>query len=66
VIARRDLLKGSAGLSLASSLGVWPGVAAALSDSAPDTAFGFAPDRVPMNAANLCPMPSAISAAVER
>jgi len=51
---------------MAGGLGAWPQVAASLSSAAPDTAFGFAPDRVPMNAANLCPMPSAISAAVAR
>jgi isopenicillin-N epimerase len=66
MIARRALLKRSAGLSLAGGLGAWPGVAAALSGTAPDQAFGFADDRVPMNAANLCPMPKAISAAVVR
>jgi len=49
---------------MAGGLGAWPQVAVALSSAAPDSAFGFAPDRVPMNAANLCPMPSAISAAV--
>ncbi|MDZ7670857.1 MAG: twin-arginine translocation signal domain-containing protein [Gammaproteobacteria bacterium] len=66
MIARRNLLKGSAGVSLVGSLGVWPGVAMALSGPAPESAFGFAPDRVPGSIADLCPMPSAISAAVER
>lgn len=66
MIARRDLLKRSVGASLAGSLGAWPGVAAALSGANPDRAFAFAADRVPMNAANLCPMPSAVAAAVAR
>ena len=66
MIARRDMLRGVAGLSLTGTLGAWPGVAAALAGTAPEAAFGFADDRVPMNAANLCPMPSAISAAVAR
>jgi len=51
---------------MAGGLGAWPQVAGALASAAPDAAFGFAPDRVPMNAANLCPMPAAISAAVAR
>ena len=66
MIARRDMLKSLAGLSAAGTLGAWPEVAATLAGPAPDLAFGFAPDRVPMNAANLCPMPSAITNAVSR
>ncbi|MDZ7668075.1 MAG: aminotransferase class V-fold PLP-dependent enzyme [Gammaproteobacteria bacterium] len=61
MIARRNLLKGSAGLPLEDR---W--YLASLTSARAYTAFGFAADRVPMNAANLCPMPSAISAAVER
>ena len=64
VIGRRQILRSFAGLSAAGTLGAWRNVAAALSGPAPDLAFGFARDRVPMNAANLCPMPSAVSAAV--
>jgi selenocysteine lyase/cysteine desulfurase len=66
VIGRRAWLKAAGGIGMAGGLGVWPQVAGALSSAAPDSAFGFAPDRVPMNAANLCPMPAAISAAVAR
>lgn len=66
MVARRDLLKGAARLPLAAGLGAWPAVASALESPAPQQAFGFTDDRVPMNAANLCPMPRAISAAVQR
>ena len=69
MIGRRAWLGLASGVSaagMAGTLGTWPGVAAALAGPAPDSAFGFAPDRVPMNAANLCPMPSAIGAAVAR
>jgi selenocysteine lyase/cysteine desulfurase len=75
-IARRDFLKTVGGISLAGS--VFGGAATAsesiFADSKPpgsifpamDAAFGFADDKVPMNAANLCPMPTAVSRAVER
>lgn len=66
MIGRRAWLRAAGGIGMAGGLGAWPQVAAALSSASPDAAFGFAPDRVPMNAANLCPMPSAISAAVAR
>jgi selenocysteine lyase/cysteine desulfurase len=65
-IDRRDFLKTVGGVSLAG--GLLSG-AAPKSESAPidgDAAFGFADDRVPMNAANLCPMPTVVSQAVER
>ena len=65
-LPRRTFLQSAAGLALAAPLGAWREVAAAVASDAPDTAFGFADDRVPMNAANLCPMPSAISRAVAR
>ncbi len=65
-IARRTFLKSATGIGAASSLGAWQQVAAALASDTPDGAFGFAEDRVPMNAANLCPMPTAISHAVAR
>jgi isopenicillin-N epimerase len=63
-IARRDFLKTAGGLSLAT-------MSASITEAAPsDTVagddvnaslFDFADDRVPMNAANLCPMPRAVS-----
>jgi selenocysteine lyase/cysteine desulfurase len=65
-IARRTFLKSAAGIGVAGSLGAWQQVANALAGDSPAQAFGFADDRVPMNAANLCPMPSAISDAVAR
>ena len=65
-IRRRDFLKTAGGLSLTSGvLGTAAAAAAAEADS-PDGAFGFADNKVPMNAANLCPMPTAISQAVAR
>ena len=64
---RRDFLKGAGGATLAAGLFGAAGQAAAAVESArPASAFGFADDRVPMNAANLCPMPTAISQAVAR
>ncbi len=69
MIGRRAWLKLASGASaggLAGTLGAWPAVAAALAGPEPDRAFAFAADRVPMNAANLCPMPTAIASAVNR
>ncbi|MGB5347066.1 MAG: hypothetical protein WBN23_12945, partial [Woeseia sp.] len=60
-IARREFLKIVGGVSVAGSL---PGCAAAtraITTAAPG--FGFAEDHVPMNAANLCPMPLSVTAA---
>lgn len=63
VIARRDFLKTVGGASLAVSL-PGGGMAAQVSADAAPSAFGFADDRVPMNAANLCPMPVVVRDAV--
>jgi isopenicillin-N epimerase len=65
-IDRRDFLKTVGSVSLAG--GLFAGAAkAGESISIPGhAAFGFADDRVPMNAANLCPMPTVVSRAVER
>ncbi len=64
---RRDFLKGAGSASLATGLfGAASTAAAAIEAATPDEAFSFAADRVPMNAANLCPMPTAISEAVSR
>ncbi len=60
-IARRDFLKVVGGVSFAGSL---TGVALPVYSagaSVPD--FGFSDDSVPMNAANLCPMPLKVSEA---
>ena len=65
-IRRRDFLKSAGGLTLATGL-VGSAAAAAVADGAsPDKAFGFADNKVPMNAANLCPMPTAISQSIAR
>lgn len=61
---RREFLKAVGGASLAGSLVSYGSAAAATTSGMP--AFGFADDRVPMNAANLCPMPSSVSAAHTR
>ena len=60
-IGRRDFLKVVGGASFAGSMtGVsLPAIAAATGVAE----FGFADDSVPMNAANLCPVPLAVSAA---
>lgn len=55
-IARREFLIAVGGVSLASSLVNLPTAAAAQHTPA----FGFSDDSVPMNAANLCPMPSGV------
>ena len=63
-IQRREFLKAAAGASLAGSLIGYGSSAAAATSSVP--AFGFSDDRVPMNAANLCPMPSSVTDAHAR
>ncbi|HZW59203.1 MAG TPA: aminotransferase class V-fold PLP-dependent enzyme [Woeseiaceae bacterium] len=65
-IARRDFLKTLGAASCAGTLGGWRQAAAALTADEALQAFRFADDRVPMNAANLCPMPASITDAVER
>lgn len=59
-IARREFLKAVGGASLASSLAGYA-ISANAEPSVP--AFGFSDETVPMNAANLCPMPSSVVAA---
>lgn len=63
-IARREFLKSVGGASIAAGLLATGRTTAAEPDQA--TSFGFADDRVPMNAANLCPMPLAVSRAVQK
>jgi selenocysteine lyase/cysteine desulfurase len=63
-IQRREFLKAVGGASLAGSLISYGSSAVAASSGIP--AFGFSDDRVPMNAANLCPMPSIVSDAHAR
>lgn len=60
-IARRDFLKVVGGASLASSFAGYTKVALGAAENA--TMFGFSDNRVPMNAANLCPMPARVSVA---
>jgi selenocysteine lyase/cysteine desulfurase len=64
-IDRRRFLKTVGGASIVAGL---PGgtMAEEVTASPTVTAFGFADDRVPMNAANLCPMPTVVHQAVER
>ena len=63
-IARREFLKVVGGASVAGSLSGYGAQAlAAIPDS---LAFGFTDDNVPMNAANLCPMPSSVTTAHAR
>jgi len=63
-IARRDFLKVVGGATVAGSLTSY-GAGALAADAAPG-AFGFDDASVPMNAANLCPMPSSVTAAHAR
>lgn len=63
-IQRREFLKAVGGASLAGGFVTYASSAAAASAAVP--AFGFSDDAVPMNAANLCPMPSGVSAAHAR
>jgi len=65
-IRRRDFLKTIGGASLTGGLLGYPAAVVAMNSETPDQAFSFADDKVPMNAANLCPRPSAISKAVAR
>jgi selenocysteine lyase/cysteine desulfurase len=63
-IARRDFLKVVGGASVAGSLAGYGVGARPAAAAVPD--FGFADDHVPMNAANLCPMPTSVSEAHAR
>jgi selenocysteine lyase/cysteine desulfurase len=60
-IARREFLKVVGGASLAGSVAGYAAPALAATSDVP--AFGFSDNRVPMNAANLCPMPVSVTAA---
>jgi selenocysteine lyase/cysteine desulfurase len=62
-IARREFLKTVGGVTLSSSL-FGRSIAASAADMSAEALFGFADDRVPMNAANLCPMPQVVTSAV--
>ena len=64
-MGRRDFLKAAGSVSLATAV-LQPGASAAATAREGGQAFSFAADRVPMNAANLCPMPAAISESVAR
>lgn len=59
-IARRDFLKVVGSASIAGTVGY---AAPAMSAMGDVPAFGFSDNRVPMNAANLCPMPASVSIA---
>lgn len=63
-IARREFLKFVGGASVAGSL-VGQSVAAVPKPRL-ESGFAFADDQVPMNAANLCPMPTSVTAAQNR
>jgi len=63
-LARREFLKVVGSASVAGSLAGYS--TPALSASPDALAFGFTDDNVPMNAANLCPMPSSVTTAHAR
>ncbi len=63
-MARREFLKQAGGASLVAIGTTTLSATAsepAMTDSSSVGAFGFADDRVPMNAANLCPMPTIVA-----
>jgi isopenicillin-N epimerase len=66
IIARREFLKTVGGASLTGSWLAGSTVAAAEAAGSAPAAFGFTDDRVPMNAANLCPMPVVVRDAAAR
>ena len=61
IIARRDFLKTVGGASVAAIVAANATPANAATNEA---LFSFDDDKVPMNAANFCPMPNSVSAAV--
>ena len=62
IFHRRDFLKSIGSASLAGSLLSASDAVAAIRESGDiSNAFDFADDKVPMNSANLCPMPSSVS-----
>lgn len=63
-IKRRNFIKAIGVAPLASSLVGYKVAAANILASSPEKTFGFSNNRVPMNAANLCPMPSAITKSI--
>ena len=62
-VARREFLKIVGGASVAGSLTGY-GAQSVAATSVPD--FGFSDDSVPMNSANLCPMPTSVVEAEAR
>jgi len=64
-IARRDFLKVVGGASIAGGLSSY-GISAAAQAAQSVPAFGFDDSSVPMNAANLCPMPTSVTEAHAR
>ncbi|MAD29051.1 MAG: hypothetical protein CMP00_05210 [Woeseiaceae bacterium] len=65
IIKRRNFIKAMGIAPLASSLIGHKVAAAEISTSTPEKTFGFSNNKVPMNAANLCPMPSAITNSID-
>ena len=63
-MARREFLKVVGGASVAGGLSALGTSAAAAVPGS--LAFGFTDENVPMNAANLCPMPSSVTTAHAR
>ena len=66
-LARREFIRRAGSLSLATmSAGITTTVAADTGAKSGSELFGFSDDRVPMNAANLCPMPNVVSDSMKR
>ena len=63
-IKRRSFIKAISVAPIANSLIGYKKAIADISNYSPEEAFGFSDNKVPMNAANLCPMPKAISKSI--
>ena len=63
---RRDFLKTLGTITVAGGLAGCAESSTSNEQSSLDKIFSFADNKVPMNAANLCPMPSAISKAIAK
>ena len=64
-IKRRHFIKAISTAPLAGTLIGYKIAAADITSISPEKAFGFSNNKVPMNAANLCPMPTAINKSID-
>ena len=64
-IKRRHFIKAITAAPIAGSLIGYKIAAADIAGVSPEKAFGFSDNKIPMNAANLCPMPTAINKSID-